>query len=58
LLAVALCAAAWWAASLVPLAGIAGLAAKGVVAFAVSAGAVLAFFRADMAAVARSKGKK
>ena len=58
LIAVALSAAAWWSASLVPLAGIAGLAAKGVVAFAVSAGAVLAFFRSDIAAIVKSKGKK
>ncbi len=58
LIAVALCAAAWWAAHLVPLAGIAGLVAKGVVAFAVSAGAVLAFFRGDVMSIVKSKGRK
>lgn len=55
LLAIALCAAAWGAVHLVPLSGIAGLAAKGVVAFAVSAGVVLALFHADMASVVMSK---
>ncbi|MBQ4200636.1 MAG: hypothetical protein II649_12265 [Kiritimatiellae bacterium] len=58
LIAVALCAAAWWATHLVPLAGIAGLAVKGVVAFAVSAGAVLAFFRGDVMSIVKSKGRK
>ena len=58
LLAVALCVIAWWAAQLVPLTGIAGLAAKGVVAFVVSAVAVLAFFRGDAIAIVKSrKGK-
>ena len=55
LTAVALCAAAWGAARAVPLSGVAGLAAKGVVAFAVSGGAVLALFRDDMLAIVRSK---
>ena len=58
LLAVALCAAAWWAAHLVPLAGIAGLVVKGIVAFAVSAGAVLAVFRGDITAIVKSKRGK
>ena len=58
LLAVALCAAAWWAAHFVPLAGIAGLVAKGVVAFAVSAGVVLAFFRGDLMSIVKSKRGK
>ena len=55
LIAVTLCAVAWWAAHLVPLAGIAGLAAKGAVACVVSAGAVLALFRADVVSIIRSK---
>jgi len=58
LIAVALCAAAWWAAHLVPLSGIAGLVAKGVVAFVVSAGAVLAFFKGDVMSIVKSKGRK
>jgi len=58
LLAVSLCAAAWAAARLVPLDGVAGLAAKGAAAFAVSAGAVLALFRKDlMSAVGSRKGR-
>ena len=58
LLAVALCAAAWWAAHLVPLAGIAGLVVKGIVAFAVSAGAVLAIFRSDITSIVKSRRGK
>ena len=57
-LAVLLSAAAWGAAHLVALSGIAGLAVKGVVAFVVSAGAVLVLFRSDMAAIVKSKGKR
>ena len=55
LLAIALCAAAWWAANWIPLAGIAGLALKGFVAFSVSAGTVLALFRGDLAAIVKSR---
>ena len=55
LLAIALCVSAWGCAHMIPLVGVAGLAAKGVVAFAVSAGAVFALFRADLASVIKSK---
>ena len=57
-LAVALCAAAWWAAHLVPLTGIAGLVVKGGVALVVSAGAVLVFFRGDLMAIVKSKRRR
>ena len=55
LFAVSLCAVAWCVAHLVPLAGIAGLATKGVAALVVSAGAVLAIFHEDISAIVRSK---
>ena len=55
LFAIMLCALAWGAAHAVRISGIAGLAAKGVVASAVSAGAVLALFRRDVIAIAGSR---
>lgn len=53
--AVALCAVTWAAAYMVPLSGFAGLAVKGVVAFAVSAGAMCAMFRKDILSIAKLK---
>jgi len=52
-LALALCAAAWWAARLVPLGGFAGLAAKGAASGATAAIALAAIFRGDVAALLR-----
>ena len=49
-LAVALCAATWGCARLVPLSGFAGLLAKAAAAAAFSGAAVLALFRRDLAA--------
>ena len=54
-LAVALCAATWGCARLVPLSGFAGLLAKAAAAAAFSGAAVLALFRRDLAAAFRSR---
>ena len=58
-LAVALCAATWGCARLVPLSGFAGLLAKAAAAAAFSGAAVLALFRRDLAAArARKSGAR
>ena len=55
LFAVALCAATWGCARLVPLSGFAGLLAKAAAAAALSGAAVLVLFRRDLAAAFRSR---
>ena len=55
--ALALCAAAWTAARLVPVAGVPGLAAKGATAAAVAGAALALAFRGDLQAALKAKRK-